>query len=179
MKPKSNEPEFTHFVAVDKIPALGLDIALEANEAQRHALAKRFDLVDVPKLAAQLHVSQARAGEAFSVSGTMIADIIQTCVVTLEPLPAHIERDISVLFVFEEALNVGDQVIQAEMDTEDIEPIAGGRIDLGELVSQHLGISLDPYPRKAGVSFGNAEFGDTKASSNPFSRLTELKKKPK
>ena len=45
------------------------------------------------------------------------------------------------------------------MDDEETEAIVGGIIDLGELVSQHLGINLDPYPRKPGLAFVEAEYG--------------------
>lgn len=181
MKSKNHlsEPEFMHVLFIDKIPAAGIDVVLAASEVQCKALARRFDLVNVTKLSANLNVSSARAGEAFAVSGTMISEVVQTCVVTLEPIIGHIKRDINVMFAPEEDLNDIELTSQSEMDTEDVEPIKNGQIDLGELVAQHLGISLDPYPRKPGVDFPGAEFGVSKASVNPFAKLIELKNKPK
>ena len=39
-----------------------------------------------------------------------------------------------------------------QFDEEDPpEPIRAGRMELGELVAQHLSLALDPYPRKPGA----------------------------
>ncbi len=167
-------PEFSHALAVDKIPPTGVTQTLEADEGQRKALAQRFGLIELPMLRAEFLAEPADAGLTIAVRGKIMADVVQRCVVTLEPLPARIDTMIDVIFA------------QATPDTPDldpeeseVEPIVNGLIDLGELAAQHLGVALDPYPRKPGATFGKAEFGGGETRENPFIRLTELAKKPK
>jgi uncharacterized metal-binding protein YceD (DUF177 family) len=167
-------PEFSHALAVDKIPPTGVMQTLEANERQRKALAERFDLIELPKLHAEFNAEPTNAGQTIAVSGTITADVVQRCVVTLEPLPAHIETVINVLFT-----SAAPDDPDLDPEESEVEPIINGIIDLGELAAQHLGVALDPYPRKPGAAFGEAEYGDNQKRENPFIRLAELAKKPK
>ena len=66
-----------------------------------------------------------------------------------------------------------------DLEDDEVEPIINGIIDLGELAAQHLGVALDPYPRKPGAAFGEAQFGGNEKRENPFIKLAELAKKPK
>ncbi len=52
-------------------------------------------------------------------------------------------------------------------------------IDIGELVAQHLGTALDPYPRKPGIAFVEAEYGGKDPAPNPFANLARLPKDQK
>lgn len=183
MKPKNNttELEFSHPLGIDKIPAAGLVKTLKPTEAERKSLAERFDLVELSNLTADLTIHPAGLDETINVTGLLTADVVQTCVVTLDPLPGHIEHTINVLFMPEEIAEPEDEASTLEMDTEDTETIINGTIDLGELVAQNLGIALDPYPRKPGIGLVEAEFGEEKppVTDNPFAKLAEWKKKPK
>jgi hypothetical protein len=50
-----------------------------------------------------------------------------------------------------------------------------GRIDLGVIVSEHLALGLDPYPRAAETEFaGHVEDGST-SDPSPFAALARLK----
>jgi uncharacterized metal-binding protein YceD (DUF177 family) len=137
-------------------------------------LAERFGLLELPSLRAELTVNPTRAGKAYAVEGKLTADAVQKCVVTLEPLPAHIEHDIAALYTMGESGEPHDGLI--DPDEAEVEPVIEGVIDLGELVAQHLGIALDPYPRKPGVEFQEPIGTAEKAASNPFAKLAELKK---
>jgi len=44
------------------------------------------------------------------------------------------------------------------------------------LAAQYLGAALDPYPRKPGVAFVEAEYGGEKATVQPFAKLAALTK---
>lgn len=76
-----------------------------------------------------------------------------------------------------------DGFLAMSFDVEELEPITGGQIDLGEVVAQLLAVKIDPYPRKAGAVFVNVspnkhagESGET-TSENPFAVLASLKNK--
>ena len=172
------EPELSRPLQVDKISAGGIEETIKASGKERAALAERFGLLDLQKLEARVEVRPARGGVMFEATGHMEADVVQQCVVTLEPLPAHLTQEIDVLFTLPELLETGDARLPMEMNEEETEAIVGGVIDLGELVAQHLGAALDPYPRKPGAAFVEAEYGDA-TEANPFAKLTELKKMPK
>ncbi len=165
-------PEFTHTVGIDKIPAHGLEKHLVARDKEKTNLAKRFDLIDLTKLEAELNVEHDTAIGGYLVSGNLVADVVQKCVVTLEPVPAHIEKNIETLFV---AVKNGEEPESYGADDLEIEPLVNGIIDLGELVAQNLGIALDPYPRKIGIEFEKPPI-DNDTPRGPLADLLNLKK---
>lgn len=162
---------------VEKISAGGIDETILASERELHALAERFDLIEITDLEARLHVRPEKEG-TFAVDGSFTANVMQRCVVTLEPLPARVEQPIHVHFAPPEF--VGSGVTERDMEEDDMEPIENGTIDLGELVAQHLGLALNPYPRKSGLPPLEMEFGQPAAApASPFAKLASLKNKDK
>jgi uncharacterized metal-binding protein YceD (DUF177 family) len=178
MKNKPDQPELSRPLAIDKIPANGIEETILADPKERKKLAARFGLLDLPKLEAQFDVKPARGGSMFEITGNMRADVVQQCVVTLEPLPAHIEQPITVLYATPEMLETGEDPPH-ESPQGETEAIVDGIIDLGELVAQYLGTALDPYPRKPGAAFVEAEYGDATPEANPFAKLVDLKEPKK
>jgi len=178
MKARIAEPEFSRPYAIEKIPAHGVTEILEPKEDERKKLAERFGLLELPMLRAELNIKSARAESVFEVVGKLVADVVQQCVVTLEPLPVHIEHDISVIYAPPEELEI-EGTGPADPDEEEMEPIIDGTIDLGELVAQNLGVALDPYPRKPGLAPVEAEYGDKEAGRSPLAELASWSKKPK
>jgi uncharacterized metal-binding protein YceD (DUF177 family) len=172
-----NQPEFSRTIVIEKIPTAGVEQQLVAKDDERKKLAERLGLVELPKLEAKVTVHPVRADQTITVTGTLKADVVQQCVVTLEPLTNQIEYDFKVLYAAPELLTEGAG--PSDMEEEDMEPILDGTIDLGELVAQNLGIALDPYPRKPGVGFVEAAYGDAKAAPGPLAQLVNLPKKPK
>ena len=59
------------------------------------------------------------------------------------------------------------------------EPIVDGKIDLGPFIYETLATSLDPYPRKQGVSFDWSQGapGQGGSGSGPFAALVGLKRR--
>jgi uncharacterized metal-binding protein YceD (DUF177 family) len=174
----NTEPELSRPLPVDKISAGGVEETIVADANERKLLAKRFGLLDLPKLTAKLTVTPARGETMYAVKGRIEADVVQQCVVTLEPLPAAVAPEVDVLYVAHEYLEGNGNNPHIDLEEEETEPIIGGIIDLGELVAQNLGIALDPYPRKPDIPFVEAEFGDP-ASGSPFAKLVDLKESPK
>jgi hypothetical protein len=177
VKAPSSEPEFSHPLPVDKISSAGVVRTLEAGKEERQRLAARFGILELTKLHAELTVRSVSDGRMIEVKGRMMADVVQKCVVTLEPLPGHIERAIEVLYTFDEP-EEGEQP-HLEPDAAEIEPIVGGVIDIGELVAQNFGIALDPYPRTPGVALKETVFGAAVTPPGALAKLAEWAKKPK
>ena len=142
---------------------------LDANFEERGALAERFGLLSLDRLVAELEVRRMGPG-LFRVAGRFQADVVQECVVTLDPVPARVDGEVGATFARE----------ARETDTDDApEPMEGNIIDLGEVVAQELALTLDPYPRRPGAQIEDIlprAAGD-EAPSGPFAKLSKLQKK--
>ncbi|ASG21886.1 YceD family protein [Nitrospirillum viridazoti] len=145
-------PEFSRPVIADKVSARESVEKITATPAERAALAKRLDLVTLDSLTALVRLRRIRGGQMVRVTGELEAEVVQSCVVTLEPLPAHVRDTFQALFAPAHLVPKDeDELDNLGLDDEadPPEPIENGRIDIGELVAQHLSLALDPYPRKA------------------------------
>jgi hypothetical protein len=121
-------------------------------------------------------------GDRFHVTGEVVAQIVQNCVVTLEPLENAIHEAIDMMFVPESDLAA--MAKPARTDDEDAdapdppEPIVGGAIDLGALAAEFLILGIDPYPRKPGVAFDVPQPAPD-PEDHPFAALKAWKGDPK
>lgn len=165
------------------VPPLGTHVAIEADEAQRAALAKLADALSVEAMRADLHV-KPWGQDGYAVEGRVVADLTQACVVTLEPVEAHIDEAVSLKLVppaamarFEEKPDE-EGGIDLDPAAEIPDPIEGGVIDLGRVAVEHFLVGVDPYPRKPGVVFDAeaAGVGEGRAELSPFAALARLGK---
>jgi len=131
-------------VVVDPWPSGGIEIALEASEAECRALARRFDLVELARLTGHARLERNRSGNTIRLIGRLEADVVQSCTVSLEDVPARVAETFGCLFT--RPLEHDD----ASWD-DDVELLEGAEVDLGEIFAQQLGVALDPYPRAEGA----------------------------
>jgi hypothetical protein len=166
---------FSRPVSVSEMPPQGLEIAIEANEAERAALAKDYGLPSLSRLTATFRL--AGRGRTVHVQGEVQAELEQTCVVTLEPFPVSVSEPVDVRYS-EDAGPSDDEVVElSEQALDAPEPLVNGVVDIGALAAEFLALALDPYPRKPGVAF-DFEGGEVEEAS-PFAVLSGLKGKPK
>ena len=160
--------EFSRPVEVARIPGLGSTEKLSADAKELADLALRLGLPRIHALSAVLKAEPWRRS-GVKVSGQIIADIEQTCVVTMEDF-----REVQKIPALRYFLLPKDlPKTLSEIDEADADPIEDGRIDLGELVAETLAIELDPYPRKPGAGF--ADIIEDAEKPSPFSALSKLK----
>jgi hypothetical protein len=133
--------EFSRPIDVTRLGAGETVYDIAANETERAALAKRFDLVSLEKLAARVTLRRL-AGGLVRLTASLAADLVQTDVVTLDPVPARVDDDFSLLFGSDT-----DDVAALDPEAELVEPLIDGHIDIGEAVAQQLSLVMDPYPR--------------------------------
>jgi uncharacterized metal-binding protein YceD (DUF177 family) len=171
----SDSQEFSRFVEADSVGTHRMERRINANPEERAALAKRFDLVTIDRLEAVFSLKRAGGG-VIHVGGTLEADVTQSCVVTLAPVPAKIAETFSADFADEDRRRADDPDLDFAAD-DPPEPIRNGHIDLGELAAEQLALALDPYPRAPDAAIP-AEFSpdeDAEAEPerpvNPFSIL--------
>jgi hypothetical protein len=118
-------------------------LRIAAKPAERAGVARRLDLERLDALDATLELKRRRNG-LIDLTGRLVADLAQRCVVTLDPVPARL--DLAVHEVF------GDHDSSAR-DGDEALPVENGYIDLGETLVQILAEGLDPYPRAPGAAF--------------------------
>jgi hypothetical protein len=91
------------------------------------------------------------------VSGKVGAEIVQTCVVTLEPIDSKVDEEIEAVFLPEdsklgrEGFGVGGEIILDAEGPDSPEIFSGDVIDVGSLAEEFFALGIDPYPRKTGV----------------------------
>jgi hypothetical protein len=172
------KPEFSRPLDAAALEAREVVRKIEATPAERDALACRLDLHALRALSATLRVRR-RSDQVVEVLGTFEADLEQTCVVTLDPVPAHLERKFHQIYSAEVEAPAGEVVVSIDADEEDDapEPLTDRGIDLGEAVVQQLAVSLDPYPRKPGAEIP-AEYGaaDAGRQAGAFAALARLRR---
>jgi uncharacterized metal-binding protein YceD (DUF177 family) len=165
-------------ISVAKIGDGGLAQTVTAKPQEYETIAAYLELAAVKALTGEFALTRWR-GKGVRLTGKLIADVVQTCVVTLEPLEAHVEAE------FERRFLPHDKI---EQETEDdgeifVDPTAEDppeplthEIDLGEILIEELALNLDPFPRKPGAAFHETH---ESARDNPFAVLAKLKpKKP-
>lgn len=139
----SDTPEFSRPFDIRGITAE--PVSLEADTTERAALAERFGLTRIGKLAATLSLEPQ--GDIISAEGTIAAEWVQSCAVSGEDLPMAIEEPITLRFVPAAALEASEEDEEIELDEDDLDEIGyeGSTIDLGEAVAQSLALAIDPY----------------------------------
>ncbi len=159
--------------AQEAVAAGSADIVLEADSGERAALARRFGLEGLDRLEARFSLTGVENG-GFAVSGTVSADVVQACVITLEPIWSSVQTSLAVTY----APGAGPQTEDIDPDVEMPEPLPkSGRIDLGELAAQYLALALDPYPRKPGARLPGERTPGAGGPESPFAALAKLKER--
>jgi uncharacterized metal-binding protein YceD (DUF177 family) len=172
-------PEFSRILSVARLSPKGVEEYLEAKPAERKALAKRFDIVEVKSLKAFLTLIP-KPQEVIDVTGKIEVTIVQNCVVTLEPLVNRMELEINLTFVPEEQNDKGGGEAVIDDLSDEIEVFSGGKIDIGEMVAQQVGVNIDPYPRKPNAVLPVTEFGAlSEKKPQPFAKLVDVMKDKK
>jgi len=165
----------SHTVPARDIGPEGRTEHVTADAEARAALAESFAIPAVKAVAADLAIRPARGG-AFQVRGMLEADVVQTCVVTLDPVEQHVSEAIDVTLVpAEQAGDAGETVLVDPLEEDAPVVFHRGRIELGAIVAEHLALGLDPYPRRPGVEFEPHVEDEAADRASPFAALGRLK----
>lgn len=176
-------PEFHRPMRVAELADGESLIEIAADATERQALARRFALVGLDKLEARLTLVPADDRRGVDVEGRLIAEVIQSCVVTLDPVRANIDVVFQRAYAVEPPPEDDGDLGPSLLDTVDPpDPIVDGTVDLGEAVAEELALALDPFPRAVGVAFEEFSKKINKSNkledkSHPFAVLADLKRK--
>lgn len=149
---------------------------LSADQAECAAIAGRLGLPSLDRLEA--HAVLSRDGNKIKAAGRLKASLVQACVATGEPVPAHIDEPFELQFVPVPKDGQAEQEIElgeADLDTVFYD---GSVIEVGSAIADTLALALDPYPRSAGADAALKEAGVmSEDEASPFAALAALKAK--
>jgi uncharacterized metal-binding protein YceD (DUF177 family) len=182
MDDKAGTTRFSRPIDVEALGGEPFEVEIGAGDDERAALARRFELVSLEHLAASVRLTKLAKRGHFRLSGHMSADVVQSCVVTLEPVASHIEEDFERLYSESAPGPAGRAEVELTLASEEpAEAIEGGFIDAGEALAEQLALALDPYPRRLDASL--QELGYPSAAgrerASPFGALAQLNKDAK
>lgn len=169
-------PEFSRVFQLEKSLHAAASFKIKANAEERIALAKRFGLREVKDFSIEFTLHSGQQSKEYDLQGQGVADIIQSCVITVKDVPATVN------FSFHTKLCEGkeqpiDEADDSFLEEEtDIDYYQNGQIDVGEIAAQYLSLSLDPYPKAEGAEeFLSRQTGEEEKKTGIFSALQKLK----
>jgi uncharacterized metal-binding protein YceD (DUF177 family) len=161
-------PEFSRLVPLARVGVEPYRQTIAATEAERAALARRFDLVTLDRLDAVVELVR-RGDEMILLRADFEAAFEQSCIVTLDPIGGAVGERFELLYgpvAAEEAAAalVGDEVA--------FEPVDGDVIDIGEAVAQEFSLALPAFPRSPDAIVEPA--AEPLEEAHPFAALSRL-----
>jgi uncharacterized metal-binding protein YceD (DUF177 family) len=164
-------PEFPRLVPLARLGPVPFEQEIAATPEECAALASRFGLLGLDRLAARVALEQ-RPGGTVLLTAEIEAAFIQECVVSLEPVPGTLAERFALQYGPPEAEPAN---ADESADEPAFEPLAGDSIDIGEAVAQEFSLFLPPFPRAPGAVM---EEGDAAEEESPFAVLARLKQPP-
>ncbi len=169
-----SEFPITHPYELGRLAQAGDEIAIAPTTEERHRIAEWADLDAVDAFTAKIELRKL-SPTRFALDADLVADIVQSCVVTLEPVRTRIERKFSRdLHLTPQARHPVKEIDIAPVDEDGREEIASLRYDLAVPVLEELALAIEPYPRAPGVAFEPPPDPDA-AELHPFAALRSLK----
>ena len=151
----------------------GVERRLTPDAEACKGIARALDLQSLEGFEADIKLVPTVSG--WRMEGRVVADAVQTCGLTLEPLPVRVDRKFSVQMVeASEREDDEEGEIDLELDDDSPDQIEGGSLDLGQYAVEQLALSLDPFPRKPGAVF---EQPKEPGEISPFAMLKSLQSK--
>lgn len=166
-------PDFSTPVELNRIGG-NQHLEMIANESEREAIASRLGLLDLPALRSEMTLS--RSGQDVEAKGHLVAHVVQSCVITNEPVESEVRQAFAIHFRPEPDPAAEPEEIELEAEDCDIVFHDGQTIALGEAIADTLALALDPYPRSQGAEAAMKEAGILDESqAGPFAALARLK----
>ncbi len=171
-------PEFSLPIALDTLGEVPRQIEIEAGEAERAGLARRFSLPDISALTAAMTL--VRSGDLITATGRIEATVTQSCIASGAPVAARIVEAFSIEFRRMPDGAAPDDEAELGEDELDVVFYEGASIDIGEAAAETLALALDPYPRAPDADAALKVAGvKGEEEAGPFAALASLRGKLK
>ncbi len=174
---RADTPIFDAIVRIDKLPSAGRSLAVDANEAERAAIAEAMNIVSVERFVANLTIAPIRGG--LRALGHLDAAVTQASIVSFEPVPEIISEAIDRVFLHgprdHQPPAPGSEIFIDLEDDDFPDHIDGPEVDLSALLLETLALALSPYPRREGEALDTLGVGANEPEAGPFAGLASLK----
>ena len=177
--------EFCRPHLATKLPANGRLFSAVASADECEALARRLGVLAIGALRVDGLLRPRSKGKMVVLTASLVAEVTQACVVTLDPVDSRIDVTFERVFEFgieDDWARFGDPGRDLELDEMEIDatdPIVDDCIDVGEAAAEQLALELDPFPRASGATFDplpRAADADDAGDRHPFAALNRLRK---
>ena len=167
----------TSFRVVDLPQNVPTPFDLRPNAETSETIVQKLGLLGLRKLTfvGDLH---AQGKRDWALTGRLGATVIQSCVLTLEPVTTRIESPVTRLFLADWSDPDSPEFEIPEGD--ETEPL-GTAIDPAQIMVEALSLALPQYPRKEGAELGQADYTEpgkqalTGEDVKPFASLAGLR----
>ena len=165
--------EFKRLVNINDLELLIPQVIdITANKSERELLSERCLVLSVNSFTARITIIKSSSHE-FEAKGSLKAEVSQICVVTLEMMINQISTQFVQKYSTHD-LNISDDLVIGPDDEQPPDPIVSDDIDLGELASEYLLLSIDPYPRSIESDDKKYKLQTNTKEDGPFSNLKDL-----
>lgn len=173
MSRSSDGSGFSRPLRVDVLETAGRSFEWQATEQERIDLAAFLGLERLEGLFVK-GIAEPGLKAAIHLTADYVADVVQICVVTLEPVAARVTDTVEREFTLRSDVAAVWQEVDVEPGAEDPpDLVEGGEIDIGAVVIEALALAIDPYPRKPGVVLEYQP--ENPPDPGPFAALAKLK----
>ena len=172
-----------HSYNLARLGNAGDQVTIVADDTQRAGIASWAAIVSLERFEAKVEIKKL-SPDRFGLAFHLVADVTQACVVSLEPVPSHMDHSFTRELHFtgpvrhrQASSNLGaDSVPEVVLDIEKEGPeeIESLHYDLAAPLLEEFVLSLEPYPRRPGVEFAPPSEAQDKPES-PFAVLKGLK----
>ncbi|HEY0107769.1 MAG TPA: hypothetical protein VGB91_16930 [Rhizomicrobium sp.] len=173
----TDEPPFRHPYDLGDLGRAGAEIRVDAAGDDLARIARWADVRAVNGFGATVSLRKHSA-DRFSLDAELVADIVQDCVVTLEPVASRIVKPVHRELHLTQRIRTrpGESIPlnPGAGDDEVPEEIDNLTYDLAAPLLEEFVLAIDPYPRAPGVEFATAADPEVRPES-PFSVLKSLK----
>ena len=187
MNEENTANEFSRTFNLDLVEKKATEIIIEATSDECLLLAERFSIIEVVSLKATCILNRRKQKELgdYLLRVKMDAEVIQSCVVTLNEVHESINEEFSIIFQKNappSKNNNDSQEVVFNIDDDDVEIIEDKEVDIGEYVAEYLALFMNSYPRQneiKGEELGYKILSEDEATKklekkNPFAVLKEL-----
>jgi uncharacterized metal-binding protein YceD (DUF177 family) len=154
----------------------GLALTVTASKAERESIAAFLGLLELRSLTADLTLSRSKSGR-IGIGGTLHADLVQSCVVTLAPVVQTVDEEVDRSFVpdwSDQPPSDGGQVDIAVDEEEPPDTYSKSGIDVGSIVLEQLILGIDPYPRAPGAELPKSAEEPSEETESAFAILKSI-----
>lgn len=167
-------PPISRIFDLSTVSDAGAEVTIVATQEQRKQLAQWAGVVAVDRFEARVHLERPSVNR-FAYEADLEADLVQSCVVTLEPVASPLHVDVS------RALHLSKYPAKAKVSADELSPTADerpeeiqdSRYDLAGPLLEEFVLAIEPYPRAAGVAFEPPE--EREPAESPFAVLKAIK----